>query len=85
MDCIHPESKVYCERKDGCRDCDEADSPVTSLDFIIIRKTLEHEISSKQKSVDRLVRLNELDAAAREDAVREGLSWALFVLSQNGI
>ena len=45
-----------------------------------IRNVLEREIKSKTRSVDRLVRIDSLEAAAREDAVREGLSWALFVL-----
>jgi hypothetical protein len=46
-----------------------------------IKSILKHEIHSKINSVDRLVRLGLLDAAAREDAVREGISWALFVLN----
>jgi len=52
------------------------------VDLMVIRKTLEREIASKQKSVDRLHRKGALEAAAREDAVREGLAWGLFVLSQ---
>ena len=50
--------------------------------FDAVRNVLEREISSKQKSVDRLVKNNALEAAARENAVKEGVSWALFVLYQ---
>lgn len=60
------------------------ESPPVKVDFMVIRKTLEREIASKQNSVDRLHRTGTLDAAAREDAVREGLAWALFVLTQEG-
>jgi hypothetical protein len=46
-----------------------------------IRKVLVVEITSKLKSVERLYEDGAFDAAAREDAVKEGLHWALFVLS----
>lgn len=54
----------------------------TPLDCIAVRRTLEKEISSKGKYIELLQRTDALDAAARENAVREGISWALFVLHQ---
>ena len=60
----------------------KTDADSVQVDGMVIRKILEREIASKQKSVDRLLLTEALDAAAREDAVREGLSWALFVLTQ---
>jgi len=51
-----------------------------------IRQTLETEIASKQKSVDRFVASNAMDAAAHASAERDGLVWALFVLRiQHGV
>lgn len=59
-----------------------AEASTVRVDAVVIRQILEAEINSKIKSVDRLVKAASLDAAAREDAVREGVSWALFVLAQ---
>ena len=59
----------------------KTDNSIDKNVAILIRQILEREINSKKKLVERLVRDNALDAAARNNAVREGISWALFVLA----
>lgn len=47
-----------------------------------IRNTLEEEIKSYCKSVELLAKHGKYDEAAKRAHMREGLSWALFVLAQ---
>ncbi len=58
-----------------------AQASTVRVDAVVIRQILEAEIDSKIKAVDRFVKNENLDAAAHENAVREGVSWALFVLA----
>jgi hypothetical protein len=52
------------------------------VDPIVIRQILEAEIKSKCVYTERLAADKAYEAAAMENARREGISWALFVLSQ---
>lgn len=48
----------------------------------VIRQLLEDEITSLTKSIDRDVKDELFNAAAHDSARRDGISWALFVLSE---
>lgn len=51
------------------------------LERKVIRQILEGEIISHCKSAERHAAINAFDAAAKDDAIRQGISHALFVLA----
>ena len=56
-------------------------SAQSALERKVIRQILEDEIRSHCKSAERHATINSFDAAAREDAIRQGISHSLFVLA----
>ena len=58
-----------------------AEKDTSELKRDVIRKILEREIISHCKAAEREARNKNFTAAAKIDAMREGLSWALFVLA----
>lgn len=54
----------------------------SSLDPIVIRQVLEREIKSYCRSVERLSKRGALTTAGNDELIRQGISHALFVLTQ---
>lgn len=46
-----------------------------------MQQILGNQIKSRSNHVDRLIKSGALEMAAHENAVREGLNWAYFVLT----
>ena len=56
------------------------ESPV-KIQRRVMRQLLTTEIESLDRSIDRLEKADNLDAAAHVSAKRDGVCWALFVLN----
>lgn len=66
----------------NCKKWQKDEAERSPVERIVIRQLLEGEIRSVDKSIERYVKKEAYDAAAHDSARREGIAWALFVLSE---